>query len=156
MSNKPVPRATDAPLDESAIEHIVGYLVARARTPLRRRFFEQIGDAYELRPVEFTVLMLVWTNEDVTLKRLTQTLSVTAPNITVVLDRLEARGLVRRTRSQADRRSMIIRAQPAGERIAREVGELSRAMEDSALAMLTAAERRTLVALLRRVVAGSR
>lgn len=156
MSNKPVPRATDAPLDESAIEHIVGYLVARARTPLRRRFFEQIGDAYELRPVEFTVLMLVWTNEDVTLKRLTQTLSVTAPNITVVIDRLEARGLVKRIRSQADRRSMIIRVQPAGERIAREAGELSRTMEDQALAMLSPVERRTLVGLLKRVVEGSR
>lgn len=146
----------DSPLDESAIEHIVGYLIARAQAPLRRRYFERIGEPQDLRPVEFTVLMLVWTNEDVTLKRLTQVLGVTAPNITVVLDRLEARGLVRRIRSQADRRSLIIRMQPAGERLAREVADLSRTMEDPALSMLEPAERRTLARLLQRVIAGSR
>jgi len=156
VSNGLAPRSADAPLDESAVGHIVGYLVARARTPLRRLYFERIGDVHGLRPVEFTVLMLAWTNKDVTLKRLTQTLSVTAPNITVVIDRLEARGLVKRIRSQADRRSMMIHVQPAGERIAREAGEISRTMEDPALAMLSPAERRSLVAMLMRVIEGSR
>lgn len=149
-------KAGDAPLDESAVEHLVGYLVARAQAPLRRRYLERIGGPHDLRPVEFTVLLLVWTNEDVTLTRLARVLGVTGPNITVVVDRLEARGLVRRVRSQVDRRSLIIRMQPAGERLAREVAELSRTMEDPALSMLEPAERRTLVSLLQRVIARPR
>jgi DNA-binding MarR family transcriptional regulator len=149
-------RTADQPLDESALEHVAGYLVARAQAPLRRCFFEGIGEPFGLRPVEFTILVLVATNDDVTLKRLTQTLNVTAPNITVVLDRLEARGLVQRVRSHSDRRSMIIRLLPSGERIVRDARDASRTMEDTAFAGFSPAERRTLLALMRRLVATPR
>lgn len=156
MSSRPDERSADDRLDESRLLHLVGYLVARAATPLRRIFFENLGEPFGLRPVEFTILMLVSTNDDVTLKRLTRTLNVTAPNVTVVLDRLEARGLVRRVRSQVDRRSMIIRLLPAGEKLVRETFAVSRSMEDPALAMLDDDERRSLLALLRRVGDGAR
>ena len=39
------------------------------------------------------------------------------PNITAVVDELERRGLVRRERSQEDRRSLTVHLTPAGERL---------------------------------------
>src|SRR6185369_9617121 len=99
----------DAPaphgLDHSRIGHVLGYAVAQAEITTRKIYSKYIGHPMELRPVEFTILMLLLANERVTQKQLCQALVLSAPNLTVLLDKLQERGLLTRVRSDVDRRS---------------------------------------------------
>jgi hypothetical protein len=53
------PRKGDDALDASLAEHIVGYLLAMAAVQTGRVYEEQIGTPFELRRVEFTLLLLL-------------------------------------------------------------------------------------------------
>src|SRR5262245_34933241 len=95
-----MPEAPPGGIDQSCLAHLLGYQVAQADVPLKRIFFRHIGEPLDLRPVEFTILVLVAHNPGVTGKQLAQVLAVTAPNITIVLDKMSEKGLVERVRSE--------------------------------------------------------
>lgn len=138
-------------LDQSALQHVLGYQLAQANVPIRKVFLKHIGEPLQLSTVEFTVLSLVASNADVTQKQLSQTLAVSAPNITTLLDRLEQRQLLVRERSETDRRSQLIRLTRKGSALARKAIEASTTMEQDVLRHLTEAERGILVELLQKV-----
>jgi DNA-binding MarR family transcriptional regulator len=71
-----------------------------------------------------------------------------APDITRLLDRLDARGLIVRERPAADRRTVFIGISDAGLALLAELAEALRACHDRQLGHLTAEEVRLLVALL--------
>ena len=63
----------------------------------------------------FDVLAALWRRRDgVTMTELSRMLLVSNGNATAVVDRLEADGLVRRTPSEADRRTVFVALTPAG------------------------------------------
>jgi len=73
-------------------------------------------------------------------------------SVTFLTDRLLAKGLIERAEDPHDRRSKIVRLTPEG---ARTRGELLTAMrEQSVLAALDAGDQETLLALLRKALAG--
>lgn len=138
-------------LDESCLRHVLGYQLAQANIPIRKVFVKHIGEPLQLSTVEFTVLSLVAGNVDVTQKQLSQTLAVSAPNLTTLLDRLEHRQLLVRVRSETDRRSQYIRLTRKGSALARKAIGVSTTMEHDVLRHLTEAERGILVELLQKV-----
>lgn len=139
-------------LEDGALTSVLGYRLALANVAMRQVFAETIGDPLLLRPVEFTVLQLLLANEDVTQSELARTLAMSAPNITTLLDRLVARDLVERERSENDRRAQHVRLTSPGRALARKTQQLAQTMEDAALAHLSQAERAMLVELLQKVV----
>jgi len=143
-------------LDESAILHILGYRLAQASILMRSVFNRHIGDPLNLRPVEFTVLMLLLTNEDVTPSQISRTLAMSAPNLTQLLDRLAERGLAARERSPHDRRAQHIRLTRAGRALAKKAHEISLGMEQETLRHLSEAEQAMLLELLQRVARSGR
>jgi DNA-binding MarR family transcriptional regulator len=72
--------------------------------------------------------------------------------ITNRIDRLEERGLVRRTPDPADRRGVLVELTPAGRGAVDQAVERHLANEHRLLAGLTPAERDELAALLRRLL----
>jgi len=138
-------------LDQSCLEHVLGYQLAQANVPIRKVFLKHIGEPLQLSTVEFTVLSLVAHNSGVTPKQLSQALAVSAPNITTLLDRLEQRELLTRVRSETDRRAQEIHLTRKGSALARKATEVSRTMELDVLRHLTEAERGILVELLQKV-----
>jgi DNA-binding MarR family transcriptional regulator len=138
-------------LDESAIEHILGYRLAQASILMRTVYFRHVGDPLNLRTVEFTLLMLLLTNEDVTPSQITRALAMSAPNLTQLLDRLAERGLVARERSPHDRRAQHVKLTRPGRALAKRAHELSLTMEQETLQHLSGAERAMLMELLQRV-----
>jgi DNA-binding MarR family transcriptional regulator len=83
---------------------------------------------------------------------LAQTL-VTSGTMTNRIDRLEARGLVRRRQDPADARSIRVQLTPAGRRRVDSALRDLVAREDAILGTLESTERAALAGLLRRVVA---
>lgn len=139
------------PLDQAALKHVLGYQISLADIPSKKLFFKFIGEPLKLRPVEFSLLALVRHNRDVTQKQLGQALSLSAPNLTLLLDKLVERGLLARERSELDRRVQHVRLTPAGEDTTRRALEASHAMEREWSRFLSDAEKAMLSELLQKV-----
>lgn len=155
-----MPASKDKPktpgLDQSCLQHLLGYQIARADVPTRRAFAEHIGRPLELSPVEFSSLVLLAFNPATTPKQLAEALAMVAPAVTVLLDRLEKRGLIERARSDSDRRAQIVSLTAAGRELALKAHALSMDMEREVLGALSAAERAILIELLQKVARAAR
>jgi DNA-binding MarR family transcriptional regulator len=92
------------------------------------------GPPYQLRPSEFS-----------------DALMLTSSGTTKRLDRLEQAGLITRAPDPADRRGVVTTLTPAGLKLIDAVTEAHLANERDLLAGLSAAERRTLAGLLRKL-----
>lgn len=147
------PRTDPPPPDDDApgLGHILGYRLAQAAIRTARVFALQVGEPYELRPVEFTILALLHEQPEYSSARLARTLGVTAANVTILLDRLEERALVQRERSEVDRRLQRLRLTAEGERIATECTQRLLQAEREAFARLSPGERLILVEILRKL-----
>lgn len=135
-------------LDLSAMHHLVGFLIAMADVPARRVFRHHIGQPYELREVEFALLLLLRANHGAAPKRLARSLNLLAPHVTLLLDRMAERGLVERRRSPTDGRALQVHLTAKGETLAQRVYRVSLTMEDELLRVMSPAERAMLRELL--------
>jgi DNA-binding MarR family transcriptional regulator len=79
-----------------------------------------------------------------------------APGITRMMDRLEARGWVRRERSSDDRREVRCYVTPQGEALLAQVDEVVAGADEATVRGLSKAEARELIRLLDKVRAGLR
>jgi DNA-binding MarR family transcriptional regulator len=127
----------------------------RAWQLLMRFFFAQrahlpaCGAEFDLSPIQCHVLHLIEPGRPIAMGRLAETLSCDASNVTGLVDRLESRGLVERTPSKADRRVKVLGLTPAGSRVR---AHLLRRVTQHPLSRLSAAEQRTLIRLLERLL----
>jgi len=138
-------------LDDSRMRRLLGYCLARASAVGNRVFEEHIGIPLALRRVDYTILVLVGANPDATNRQLARLLDLSMPYLTITLDKLVARGLVTRTRSDADRRSSLLRLTDKGRTLLREAEDIAATMETRLLSHLTSGERALLFELLRKV-----
>ncbi len=130
----------------------------RAWQLLVRFFFAQRehlpgGSCGELSPVQCHVLHLIDPGRPLAMSRLARILSCDASNVTGLVDRLEARGLVVRRPSAEDRRVRVLQLTPEGSRMR---ADLLRRMTAGAfpLSRLSPGERRSLVKILEVLVEG--
>jgi DNA-binding MarR family transcriptional regulator len=140
-----------AALDQSSMQHLMGYRLTLAEVASRRVFQRHIGTPFKLRPVEFTILVLLLANGSAAPKQLAQTLGLPPPNVTVLVDRLVERALMQRERSATDGRAMDLRLTDKGAELAKRVQRVSLTMEAGLLAPLSAGERVMLAELLHKL-----
>jgi len=81
----------------------------------------------ELAPLDITaqqasVLIRSWRRKEIGPNQMASLLGTDTAGMTRLLDRLEAKGLVARRRSQTDRRSIVIELTPAGEALVPKIG----------------------------------
>lgn len=129
----------------------------RAWQLLVRFFFAQRehlpGGSCELSPAQCHVLHLIDPERPLAMSRLAHLLSCDASNVTGLVDRLEARGLVKRRPSGEDRRVRVLQLTAEGSRLR---GDLLRRMTAGALPLsrLSPGERRSLLKILEALVEG--
>lgn len=140
-------------LDTDALKHLVGYAATRAAVQLKKVVTRHLGPL-DLKAVEFSILVVLAHNDEVNHKQLCDTLDLSPPNLAVIVDRLEERGLVQRVRSTSDRRETFVALTPEGQALQQRATEIARTMETESLAMLSAGERMILVELLLKVARG--
>ncbi len=145
------PATTPATLQLGPLRNLLGYHIAQASVTTVALFDAHVGKPYGLRKVEYSLLMLVLTNGPLSPKRLAQALALSAPNLTLLLDRLQARGLLLRQRSVVDRRSQNVVLTDEGNRIAHASAAAAPPMEQALFERLSPAEHAMLVELLRKV-----
>jgi len=130
---------------------------SRAWQLLVRFFFAQrerlpaAGDGLDLSPAQWHVLHLIEPEQPVPMGRLADTLGCDASNVTGLVDRLEARGLVERRASSGDRRVKVLHLTPTGSRLR---AQLLRQIAGGScrLARLSPQDQRTLVRILETLI----
>jgi len=141
----------DRALSLGPLTSIVGYHIAQAAVTTYGAFDRHIGRPFELRKVEFSLLMLLHANGPLSPKQLATTLTLTSPNLTLLLDRLQSRGLLRRERNPSDGRSQHILLTEKGQRLARDSAAAAVPMERELQQPLSRAEHAMLIELLCRL-----
>lgn len=144
----------DGDLALGALAGVLGFHLARASAVTFDLFDRHVGAPLALRKVEYSLLLLLAANGPIAPKRLAPALAVSAPNLTLLIDRLQQRGLVRRERSTTDRRSQNIVLTADGRSVAARGADAVPAMERELLGRLSHAERLMLIELLRKVSTG--
>ncbi len=129
-----------------------GHLIRRAQQISTALFTEECA-RFDLTPVQFAALTAIRANPDVDATRLSALIAFDRSTIGGVLERLEAKGWIRRSGSPDDRRIKLLRLTPEGERLLREVEPAVRRVQQRLLEPLGAADRATMLRLLRQIAA---
>ncbi|MDR3368184.1 MarR family transcriptional regulator [Rhodoferax sp.] len=132
------------------LETLVGYNARRAALAVIEVFMPRMA-VYDLRVVDFSVLSLIRHNPGITSKQLCNTLGILAPNLVSMVNTLEKRDLIRRLPHPTDGRAMGLHLTEAGETTVSKAEQTAAQLEDDATAKLSAAERKTLMQLLKKV-----
>jgi DNA-binding MarR family transcriptional regulator len=103
-------------------------------------------------PAGFSVLALIAANPGVRPGTIAEELRVKHSNVAALVNGLVAAGLVERTTDEAELRASLLHATPAGMKIWREMERTQRDTDAHFVEALTPAERKQLVALLRKLL----
>lgn len=133
------------------LHHVLGYQLAQAAIVTFGVFDPAVRSALDLRPVEYTILMLIKENPGISPAKLATWLAVTRPNISLFVDKLEGRGLAKRERSASDGRSQQLHVTDEGAALAAEATRALIEGERTACASLTVVEQLMLTELLHKL-----
>jgi len=139
-------------VDTSYLESLVGYNARRATLVIAESFLKHMA-VFELRLVDFSVLSLIAHNPGITSRQLCTTLNIQPPNLVGMVNTLEKRELITRQPHPHDARALGLHLTPTGKKLVRQAEQTVTQLEEDATARLSAAERRTLMQLLRKIYA---
>ena len=137
-------------VDARSIETLLGDNARRAALAVIDVFLLRMAP-YKLRPVDFSVASLIVHNPGITSRQLCSTLGILPPNLVGMINALEKRGLIGKRAHPSDGRATGLHATAQGEVLLRQAEGAARALEDELATQLTAAERKTLIRLLKKV-----
>jgi DNA-binding MarR family transcriptional regulator len=149
MQAKPVAPSVEE-IDTSYLESLVGYNARRATLVIVDAFLKHMA-VYDLRPVDFSVLSLIAHNPGITSRQLCSALNIQPPNLVGMVNTLEKRELVMRQPHPRDGRAVGLHLTPSGRKMMRNAEQTAARIEDVAASRLTAAERATLMQLLKKI-----
>ncbi|HTY50938.1 MAG TPA: MarR family transcriptional regulator [Steroidobacteraceae bacterium] len=136
----------------------LGHLIGRVRAELLTSLDAELARDQMLQPLEVTgaqlivIVNLAGQEAAVSASALCRCISYDAGAMTRMLDRLEAKGLIRRTRSAEDRRLILLELTDAGRAAYPRIREISMRVMNHFLRGFTPAEARQLESLLTRML----
>jgi DNA-binding MarR family transcriptional regulator len=129
-----------------------GHLIRRAQQISTALFAEECAE-FDVTAVQFAALLAIGSHPGVDATRLSQLIAFDRSTLGSVLERLEAKGWVQRYGSPADRRVKLLRLTPQGERLLPQLKPAVRRVQQRLLKPFGAADRATLLRLLRLLTA---
>lgn len=147
-------KAIDA-VDASYLETLMGYNARRASLTIIARFMANMA-AYDLRPVDFSVMSLIIHNPGITSRQLCSTLGLLPPNLVGMINALERRNLIERRPHPTDGRAMGLHPSDQGRSLMQQAEQTAAQLERQATARLTPVENRTLIRLLKKIYLNTR
>ena len=137
--------------DDYRIKDSVGYLLKQVRNALDRLVDTEM-DEHDLTGVQWGPLLMLHYKMGTTAAELARIACVDTGAMTRMLDRLEAKGLVRRSPCAKDRRVVQLELTPDGARLCREIPFGLARVNNRLLADFTREEFETLKKFLRRML----
>jgi DNA-binding MarR family transcriptional regulator len=127
-----------------------GYLMARLGEASRRRFHKAL-EPEGLHPRHFGVMTMLAAHPGMSQHQLHEKTAIDPSSMVAVIDELEARGLAERRPDPADRRARQVFLTEQGEQALQRIRGLAAGLQREFFGALTAEERKTLYALLRKL-----
>jgi DNA-binding MarR family transcriptional regulator len=137
--------------DDYDAEQSVGYLVRRILSNMSMEVERELEPS-GLTNAQWVPLLKLYMGSASTVAELARGCQLDTGGMTRLLDRLEAKGLVRRSRSSEDRRVVNLELTTEGRAAAKKIPAVLCGVQNAHLRGFTVEEWRTLKALLRRVV----
>ncbi|MSR13457.1 MAG: MarR family transcriptional regulator [Gammaproteobacteria bacterium] len=137
--------------DKYAIDDSYGYLMRRLQASLLRHIDKRIRP-YDLTALQWGPLLLLAQNKGNTAAALARALEIDTGAMTRMVDRLETKKLVRRTRSTGDRRVVHLELTSEGRRVVEQVPFVLADVLNLHLTGFTRAETEQFVDFLRRMI----
>lgn len=134
----------DDAVDLGALSGLAGYLLRRAQLAVFEDF-RRCFEGLDLRPAEFSLLLVVDGNPGLSQRRLATALGIRPPNLVGMVARLVARGLLDQRQSPRDRRATALCLTPAGRAVLAEAMQVARDHDRRVTEALSAEERRRLI-----------
>jgi len=138
-------------LDLQPVDHFVGYHIRKAQLVVYEDFMTGQRSAPPITPGQFTVLLLIDENPDISQQLLCERMAVDKSTMAVSLHRMSRRGLIRRDRSPEDRRQNGLRLTARGRTVLRAMLRYVEQHERRITSKLSARECKQLIGLLNRV-----
>lgn len=89
------------------------YAASRLTTKLYTPFLKELDITYP----QYLVMLALWQHEQLTVKEIGEYLFLESNTLTPLLKRLESKGLLKRTRSKSDERTVVISLSKSGENL---------------------------------------
>ena len=103
------------------------YSTAHAFNRVYKPLLDRLGLTYP----QYLVMLVLWERDDVPLKDIGEKLFLDSGTLTPLLKRLEASGLIKRTRSTEDERQVLIALTPKGQALREEARTVPQAILSS-------------------------
>ena len=136
-----------------SLNRIFGYQLVQAGIVTGANFIREVGKPYKLRPVEFTILQLIFESPHISPTVLAKTLAITTPSMTAWLDKLSKRKLLIREKSIKDGRGQKLALTPSGNALVEKGLAILLESEAALLAHLSLGEREMLLEILQKITA---
>lgn len=144
------PRKPAEPVDLSPLEGLVGFNIHILDLLMYQLFYERFAQR-SMTPGIFSALLAIKANPGVRQGALADALMIQRSNMTMLVTRLIRAGYVKRRGAKGDNRGVVLFLAESGERALRHVHAGMVAHEKLLASGLTAKERGTLLALLRKL-----
>jgi DNA-binding MarR family transcriptional regulator len=141
--------------DYQEVDEAVGYLIARARSSLSNIVTQRTMSEHGITSTQGSILFMIGSGRCQLAADLARLYGIDASAVTRLIDRLEKRKLLRRVRSDEDRRAVRLELTPAGHEIAAHMPALFGEVTDKALGGFTPEEVGFLKSMLRRILANT-
>ncbi|PHR61738.1 MAG: MarR family transcriptional regulator [Robiginitomaculum sp.] len=103
-------------VSDENLRMLVGYNMKRAFNAVQADLLDALRP-FELRMITYSALVLIVDNPGLRQSHLSSALAVERPNLVVIIDQLERRGLISRERLASDRRAYGLHATLAGRKL---------------------------------------
>ncbi len=130
----------------------VGYQMAKLMLTMRRELEARMAE-HGLTDAQWKPLWILKTRTTATAVELAREIDMDAGAVTRLVDRLEAKGLVERVRSESDRRVVHLRLTPAGDSASEQVPHVLAGVNNDFLRGFTESEWKQLRELISRMAA---
>ena len=110
------------------LRDLIGYALRRAQGAVYADFHESLSEL-ELRPVQYTLLVMVAENPGASQSGVCEALGIQKANCVPTMSELERRGLILRRKSANDARSYELHLTAKGKRVLQRAGEVQASHE---------------------------
>ena len=137
-------------VDTRFLESLIGYNARRAALAIIEEFLERMA-VYGLKPVDFSVMSVIFHNPGVTSRQLCASLNILPPNLVSLIQSLDSRGLVERLPHPHDGRAVGLHPTKKGKALMMQAEATASELERNVGGKLTPSQAQTLVTLLQKI-----
>jgi len=135
---------------DSVLRRLIGYNLKRAYHEIQAQLSQALAES-DLKIGSYAALSVIVNMPGLKQSALAETLAIEQANLVQLLDRLEARQLIKRERAHSDRRAYALFATPQGRKLCTEADETASRLEENFLRGLSEEDISALFRLLQHI-----